>query len=107
MGPVITRSNDVISGYQLRGANKRQVLIIKNHYRAYIGLTVSGFIKIFMLHTVNKGKTLFMLFNQDCYSCMSTSRNVSEVVLIPKSSQSTISTICTLYIERQRVFTAV
>lgn len=67
MGPVITRSNDVnvISGYQLRGTNTRQVLIIKNHYRANIGLTVSGFIKIFMLHTVNKGKTLFMLFNQD------------------------------------------
>lgn len=56
MGPVITRSNDVISGYQLKGTNKRQVLII---------LTVSGFTKIFMLHTVNKGKTLFMLFNQD------------------------------------------
>lgn len=67
MGPVITRSNDVnvISGYQLRGTNTRQVLIIKNHYRAYIGLTMSGFIKIFMLHIVNKGKTLFMLFNQD------------------------------------------
>lgn len=62
MGPVI-RSNDVnvISGYQLRGTNTRQV----NHYRANIGLTVSGFIKIFMLHIVNKGKTLFMLFNQD------------------------------------------
>lgn len=59
MGPVITRSNDVISGHQLRGTNKRQVLIIKNHY------CQSGFIKIFMLHTVNKGKTLFMLFNQD------------------------------------------
>lgn len=65
MGPVITRSNDVISGHQLRGTNKRQVLIIKNHNRANIRLTVSGFIKIFMLHIVNNGKTLFMLFNQD------------------------------------------
>lgn len=63
MGFVIMRFNDVILGYQLRGINIRQVLIIKNYYCVNIGLIVFGFIKIFMLYIVNKGKILFMFFN--------------------------------------------
>lgn len=69
MGPVITRSNDVISGYQLRGTNKRQVLIIKNHYRAYIGLTVSGSLKYSCcIQSIKEKHYLCFLIKINCYS---------------------------------------